>query len=494
MAATYILSTPSAYVNEGDTITINLNTTNVADGTRVPFAITGTGITSQDFVSNPSLIGNFVVYGGLASISFVAKNDLLTEYDETMVLTLTGTGNYERITVTIQDTSRTVVTSIVNFSITANPPIINEGQYATFNLTATGLTPGTVVPYRLLGVSQDRLGYGNVTGLLTFTASNVVGTTATTISFPILQDQKTQGLSSAVLVLQPDFAYSLIVSGSVTINDTSVNIVPTYTLTPNKGDVREGESVTITLTTYNIPDGDVYPYQIVPYPTEKYPEIVDISRFNNLTSLDGKFPPIVNNTASITLSVRDNFIFNQPTYFYISLPEQAVTGPLIRILDSGNTFLSSAATSGNAYVSFLDKAALVSNIGGITIKNGYWKDTSGQLSESIFLQGKTPFAAEGSAAYYQPFSYVIRSSKSIEEWGDAIKTMLHPAGLSIFSEINNETLPSSTPKIVTAATNDAEIQTFAVITADISKLDASETATPNIPELKVDAVSALYNL
>jgi hypothetical protein len=495
MTATYILSTPNAYVNEGDTITVNLNTTNVADGTRVPFAITGTGISSQDFLGNPSLIGNFVVFGGLASVSFVAKNDLLTEYDETLLLTLTGTGNYESINVTIQDTSKTVVTSIVNFSINATPSVIREGQYANFNLTASGLTPGTVVPYRLLGVSQDRLGYGNVTGLLTFVSSNVVGVTSANISFPILQDQKTQGDSTAVLLLSPEFSYSLVVSGTVTIKDTSVAIIPTLTLTTNKGDVKEGESVTITLTTYNIPNGVVYPYQIIPYPTERYPQVVDISRFNGIASLKGNFPATSGNTTSITLSIRDNFIFDQPTYFYIGIPDETVTSPLIRILDSGNTFLaSSGAYSGNAYISFLDKADLVSNIGSITIKNGYWKDTSGQLSESIFLQGRTPFAPEGSAAYYQPFSYVIRSSKSIEEWGSAIKTMLHPAGLSIFSEINNETLPSNTPKIVTAATNDAEIQTFAVITADISKLDASEISTPTITALKVDAVSALYNI
>ena len=89
---------------------------------------------------------------------------------------------------------------------------------------------------------------------------------------------------------------------------------------------------------------------------------------------------------------------------------------------------------------------------------------------------------------------VIKSSKSIEEWGSAIKTMLHPAGLSIFSEINNETLPSNTQKIETITAGDADIQTFATITADVTKLNAGNTRTPTIPTLVVDAVSALYNL
>jgi hypothetical protein len=72
--------------------------------------------------------------------------------------------------------------------------------------------------------------------------------------------------------------------------------------------------------------------------------------------------------------------------------------------------------------------------------------------------------------------------------------MLHPAGLSIISEINNETLPSNTQKIETITAGDADIQTFATITADVTKLNAGNTQTPTIPALVVDAVSALYNL
>jgi hypothetical protein len=112
----------------------------------------------------------------------------------------------------------------------------------------------------------------------------------------------------------------------------------------------------------------------------------------------------------------------------------------------------------------------------------------------MYLQGKTQYATEDSIAFYQPFSYVIRSSKSIGEWGSSIRSVLHPAGLSIFSEINNETLPSTTQKIAAITAGDTDLQTFATITADITKLNASNTQTPNIPALYVDAVSALYNL
>jgi len=495
MAATYTLSTPTAYVDEGSTVTVYLTTTNVADGARVPFSITGTNIESSDFLSSPSLIGTFIVYANQASVSFNVKNDLKTEYDETLILTLTGTGNYETISITIRDTSKTVVTSVVNFSVTASPPAITEGQYVYFNLTATNLTPGTVVPYRILGIQQADLAFGNITGLLTFTSSNVVGVTESSLTLPILRDNLTEGSETAVLLLSPEFPYSLVVSSTVTIKDISLTIPPSYTITADKYKVVEGGNVTITVSTYNIENGTVIGWEIVPFKTDKYKSEITIGDFVGLSSLRGTFPPISSNSASITLVTRDDYVFEQSEFFYINLTNLGAASSIIEIVDSGNTFLTSGAVyTGNILVSFLDKADLKANIGAINIGKGYWKDTSGQLSENMYLQGKTPFAPEGAVAYYQPFSYVIKSSKSIEEWGSAIKTMLHPAGLSIFSEINNETLPSNTQKIETITAGDADIQTFATITADVTKLNAGNTQTPTIPALVVDAVSALYNL
>jgi hypothetical protein len=364
-----------------------------------------------------------------------------------------------------------------------------------FNVTAANLTPGTVVPYKVFGIQQDDLAFGNVVGLLTFLASNVSGTTTANLSLPISQDRLTEGTENAVLILTPEFAYSLEVTGTISIGDTSLTIPAVATLTADKYKVVEGSNVTITLSTVGVANGTVFPWQIVPFKTTKLKSDITIGDFDRISQLSGNFPPISANSSSLVLSVRDDYIFEQSELFYINLPGPEISSGIIEIIDSGNTFLNSDAVySGNIYVSFIDKASLTANIGGITIGQGYWKDTSGQLSESMFLQGKTPFAPEGAVAYYQPFSYVIRSSKSIEEWGTAIKSMLHPAGLSIFSEINNETLPSTTQKIAAITAGDTDLQTFATITADITKLNASNTQTPNIPALYVDAVSALYNL
>ncbi len=95
----YTLGANASLVNEGDNITITLYTVNVANGTSVPYTITG--VTTDD-INGASLTGNFVV-GTTDSITLTTIADLTTEGTETLVLTLDGIG--EAVSVDILDTS-----------------------------------------------------------------------------------------------------------------------------------------------------------------------------------------------------------------------------------------------------------------------------------------------------------------------------------------------------------------------------------------------------
>lgn len=72
-------------ISEGRTVTFTLNTTNVSNGTLVPYTITG--ITQED-LSSGSLTGNFTVSNNTATTSITLANDLLTEGSETLRLAL----------------------------------------------------------------------------------------------------------------------------------------------------------------------------------------------------------------------------------------------------------------------------------------------------------------------------------------------------------------------------------------------------------------------
>ena len=81
---TYNLSSNSMIVNEGQSFTVTLVTTNVTDNTLIPYTITGIG--SSDISEN--LTGNFTVNNNIATATFNVAADTLTEGTETFTLTL----------------------------------------------------------------------------------------------------------------------------------------------------------------------------------------------------------------------------------------------------------------------------------------------------------------------------------------------------------------------------------------------------------------------
>ena len=73
---TYSLSTSQSTVDEGQSFTITLDTTNVANGTNVPYTITG--VSSAD-IGGVGLTGVFTILNNSASITFNVTEDSLTD-------------------------------------------------------------------------------------------------------------------------------------------------------------------------------------------------------------------------------------------------------------------------------------------------------------------------------------------------------------------------------------------------------------------------------
>lgn len=106
---TYLLEAPSLTVDEGDALTITLTTTNVTNGTTIPYTITGgTGFTAAD-IGLSVLTGNFNVSSNTASINLNIASDFLTEGTETFTLTLNSITPVAAITITVNDTVTAVI-------------------------------------------------------------------------------------------------------------------------------------------------------------------------------------------------------------------------------------------------------------------------------------------------------------------------------------------------------------------------------------------------
>jgi hypothetical protein len=517
----YNLAVSRAVLPEGDSVIFSLRVTPanaLPQNTLVPFTISGAGVNTLDFYPDPGfskisgLSGNFLIQDDKAEIVLNLINDLRTEGGETLLLRLTGPGRTESIGITITDTSTTPVNT-AEFSIIPDRQSLYEGEFVIFDVTGKYVPAGTSVPYTLSGIQNSDLYNIPVSGNLIFQANSTYDTTAN-IRLQLLEDSISEGDENIVMLLNPDFAYTLQINGTALVYDSSTTASKKLRVSSDKLMLVEGDNVTFTVNGDNIQAGTNVFYRIIPWtswdtPDDFFPATdLTANDFVGLTSFYGQFPPLyepeanaISNISSVTFTTVDDYIFEPTEYFYLGVYTNTglSTGSgIVGIRDSGNTYLRSTNIfSGDAVVTFLEPAILSANTGGMFTKLGAWEDTSGELSNYMVVQGKTPFATEESGVYYQPFSYVIRSSRSIEDWMLSVKDVLHPAGFAVFSEINNETDPENLNYAGVSINNDSEIFTYSSINADSVKgaFNASNTEIFSVYTLPltVDIVSLQTN-
>ena len=88
-------------------------------------------------------------------------------------------------------------------------------------------------------------------------------------------------------------------------------------------------------------------------------------------------------------------------------------------------------------------------MGTVGDTSGEFFGADGKISEDVMRVQDSNF--------YQDYSYVVRVGQSINEWRDAIKSTVHPAGWNVFGEvevvgravtrISAQTLESFTPEL-----------------------------------------------
>jgi hypothetical protein len=112
---TYTVTPTASSVNEGSSISFNVLTTNVSNGTTLYWTlntVSGT-INSSDF-SGGAVSGSFTITNGIGSVTLTIANDLTTEGTESFQLQVrtdstSGTVVVTSSTVTINDTSTTPI-------------------------------------------------------------------------------------------------------------------------------------------------------------------------------------------------------------------------------------------------------------------------------------------------------------------------------------------------------------------------------------------------
>ena len=206
---TFQLNSSASQVNEGDTVTFQLLTTNVEWGTSLSYFLSGI---STDDLSSGGLGGEVIVAqngsDGLATISVPISSDSLTEGAETLTVSVQG----QSASVTILDTSVSASPNpptIASYILTARDASVTEGSNAVFNLSTTNVDPGTAVRYILSGVGESDVTGGTLAGTVTI---GMDGTAIITVS--IREDQETEGLENLYVYVQEESARTSIIDTS----------------------------------------------------------------------------------------------------------------------------------------------------------------------------------------------------------------------------------------------------------------------------------------
>jgi len=197
----YSLISTANSVNEGESVTFILIATDIADGTSVPYTITG--IHYSDIGGFTPLTGSFVVNAGTASVTFTLSQDSFTEGLESIILTLDSILPVVSKSVSIADTSPSYPGS-QTFILTSDVASVNNGNVFTVTLTTTYVADATPILYYIEGVDTADINGAGLTGYFYVSSSYVDGewTTGTaTVSFTATNtssDPKTFVLNLAV--------------------------------------------------------------------------------------------------------------------------------------------------------------------------------------------------------------------------------------------------------------------------------------------------------
>ena len=316
---TYTLSRSTSLVNEGQSFSITLITTNVNAGTTIPFTITG--VQSAD-IGGADLTGNFIT-GTTDTFTYPVSEDLSTEGPETFTMTLDGITPAVAANVTIQDLSQTPA---ITYNLTTSVGNVSEGDTFRVTLTTGNVAAGTELAYTVTGVDQADLSAGNVTG------SFVVGTTDF-FDFTLAEDVTTEGVESFMMSLDNGQA-----TAQIQVADTSqAAAVESYSLGRSVAAVNEGGTFTITLTTENVANGTSLPYTI---------SGIASADINN-APLTGDF--IVGSQESLNVTVSSDLTTEGSEVFQLALDNgQATVGVTINdtSITPGNNYTITVTNAG----------------------------------------------------------------------------------------------------------------------------------------------------
>ena len=250
VAPTYSVSESSTNVNEGDTVTFTITTTNVPNGTSLYWDTTGT-VTADDFSDN-TLSGLTTVNNNTATITRTIRNDYsVSEGAENFALQISEAG----VLVVTSNTVSVADTSAATYSISGSNTVV-EGNTVTYTVNTTGVPDGTSLYYTVNLSSTD---VTPLSGSFSITSNTGTFTLTAKQDLTVESDE-----SLTVNIRIVSTSGPIVATMNTIIEDTAFTIA----LTPASTSVNESPNggttnIVINVATSGVADGTVLTSNVV---------------------------------------------------------------------------------------------------------------------------------------------------------------------------------------------------------------------------------------
>ncbi|TWT83200.1 Serine-aspartate repeat-containing protein F precursor [Planctomycetes bacterium CA13] len=261
---TFSIAADNASVNEGSPATFTITRANGSDGSvTVSYdTVDGTAVAPGDYTAVAA--GSVVFAAGetTKTISVTTIDDTAEEVAENFSVTLSNVTAGTIGTATAQVTipaNDTVVVQPGTFSIAADNATVSEGSDATFTITRSGGSDGSVtVSYNT--VNGTAVAPGDYTAVAAGSVVFAAGETTKTISVTTIDDTAEEAAENFSVTLSEVSAGTIGTdTAQVTIpaNDIPVAQPGTFSVSANNATVNEGGTATFTITRTGGSDGEV---------------------------------------------------------------------------------------------------------------------------------------------------------------------------------------------------------------------------------------------
>lgn len=316
---TYAVTATPSNVDEGASVVFTVTTTGIPAGTVLNWAITNPPSTvSADDFTDGKLTGSITVQiSGIATISKTLVADALSEGPETIIFSLfdsTGTDKKAEVNVIVNDTSKSIIPT---YEVTASATSVTEGGTITFNITTTNVAVGTLLNWTIGGGAPS----GTVVNASDFVTAdrvlsgsfNVTSSGLYTLSKTLLIDGVNEGAEYFYFKVLDSTSSNVLSYVQVNVNDTNPTYALSATVSPTRSPVttvNEGDSITFTFNTTNIPVGTTLYWYV-----EGLSANMDYFDFQDGNGLSGSFNVTDTGTFTLNKTIKLDSLTENTQYF-----------------------------------------------------------------------------------------------------------------------------------------------------------------------------------